>query len=166
LALAAATIASSAGAETYRFEVTDPDATLGGHPFTPYYFFLDSSPTLDCYASGLFTLNGTTFGHTFSDVAVMDIYTFHDSANDGGLDDNESYYLGHALFTGDTAHPTFKLGTIALNNFGSGALLTISSVAAVSPVPEPATWAMMQIGVGAVGASARRGKVNTAVSYR
>jgi len=95
----------------------------------------------------------------------MDSYTFYDSANQGGFDDDEGSYLGDALFTGDTAHPTFKLGTFALDNFGSGASLTISSVGAVSPVPEPATWAMMLIGVGAVGASARRRRIKTTVPY-
>jgi hypothetical protein len=41
----------------------------------------------------------------------------------------------------------------------------IDDVSFSGAVPEPATWAMMLIGVGAVGASVRRRKVKTGVAY-
>lgn len=69
------------------------------------------------------------------------------------------------LFTGSPSKPTFLTGSFTLINpfFGNGQL-TISPVAAA--VPEPATWAMMILGMGAVGfAMRRRHKVTTRVSY-
>jgi len=38
------------------------------------------------------------------------------------------------------------------------------SVSAVAPVPEPATWAMMLVGLGAIGFMARR-RQNVSVAY-
>lgn len=69
------------------------------------------------------------------------------------------------LFTGSASTPTFLTGSFTLINpfFGNGQL-TISPV--VAAVPEPATWAMMILGMGAVGfAMRRRQKVTTRVSY-
>lgn len=61
------------------------------------------------------------------------------------------------LFTGPASNPTFNLGTFNLSGgFTAGpATLTITR-AAVAAVPEPATWMMMLLGFGVVGAAARR----------
>jgi PEP-CTERM motif-containing protein len=64
---------------------------------------------------------------------------------DLGFDD---FFAGAALFTGPASAPTFKLGTFALDN----STLTISTIGA----PEPASWALMILGFGAVGAALRR----------
>ncbi len=40
-------------------------------------------------------------------------------------------------------------------SFGSSAFVTAVSSPAVAPVPEPATWAMMVLGFGAIGGAAR-----------
>jgi hypothetical protein len=58
------------------------------------------------------------------------------------------------LFTGSASAPTFLTGSFTLNNpfFGNGNL-TISPIA--SDVPEPATWIMMILGFGLVGAAMR-----------
>lgn len=69
------------------------------------------------------------------------------------------------LFTGSPANPTFLTGSFTLINpfFGNGQL-TISPIAAA--VPESATWAMMILGMGAIGFAMRRSqKVVTRVSY-
>lgn len=58
------------------------------------------------------------------------------------------------LFTGSAGDPTFLAGTFNLNNpFLGNGTLTISNV--VAGVPEPATWAMMILGFGLIGATMR-----------
>ena len=69
------------------------------------------------------------------------------------------------LFSGSPNAPTFLTGSFALINpfFGNGQL-TISPVAAA--VPEPASWGMMILGIGAIGfAMRRRQKITVQVSY-
>ena len=56
--------------------------------------------------------------------------------------------IGPQVFSGTTLEPTFLSGTYG---FAPGYRLTISNA-----VPEPATWAMMIVGFGLVGLSARR----------
>ena len=71
------------------------------------------------------------------------------------------------LFTGSPNSPTFLTGTFTLINpfFGNGTL-TISPVTVAAAVPEPATWAMMLVGFGAMGgALRRRQKVATRIRY-
>ena len=59
------------------------------------------------------------------------------------------------LFTGPTSSPTFLPGTFQLRSIVSGqSILMVVSLG--SAVPEPATWAMMLVGFGAVGYSLRR----------
>lgn len=73
---------------------------------------------------------------------------------------------GGPIFTGPVSAPVFATGTFQLtNNFfpDQNSTLTISQVA--SAVPEPATWAMMLIGFGALGSAMRRRKVHTTVTY-
>ncbi len=64
-------------------------------------------------------------------------------------------FNGPTLFSGSPSNPTFSLGTFNLTSIVSGnSTLTISR--AVGAVPEPATWAMMLIGFGAIGMATRR----------
>ncbi len=61
------------------------------------------------------------------------------------------------LFSGDPANPIFNTGTFSLSGgFTAGAATLTITRAAVAAVPEPATWAMMLIGFGAMGMSLRR----------
>ena len=64
---------------------------------------------------------------------------------------------GGDLFTGSASNPVFNTGTFNLSGgFTAGpATLTITR-AAVAAVPEPAAWAMMLVGFGAMGVSLRR----------
>ena len=149
-------------AAPYRFDVTDPDATLGGQPVGTYYFFLDSMPTPTTFTPDTFTLTGMTYSTTFSNNVTFDRYAFYIDASGGGFDDFENVYIGPQLFTGTTDHPTFRLGTFAINDFVSNGSITISAVGTPAPVPaapEPASWAMMILGLGIVGGAMRRVKV-------
>ncbi len=71
-------------------------------------------------------------------------------------------FSGPEIFTGTTASPIFSAGIFNLNNpfFGGPATLTISALPGGggigAGVPEPATWAMLVIGFGMVGATVRR----------
>lgn len=79
-----------------------------------------------------------------------------------GTANSFAQFAGNPVFTGPLTAPVFSPGTFTFTGFSSGTL-TVSQVAAV---PEPATWAMMIVGIGAVGATMRRrAKVKTAVSF-
>ena len=64
------------------------------------------------------------------------------------------------FFTGSTSSPTFLIGSYHLVLRGSprdppGYTMTISEA---SPVPEPATWAMMLLGFASIGLVLRRNR--------
>lgn len=69
---------------------------------------------------------------------------------------------GATVFSGTANNPIFAPGTYAFTGFTSGTLTVSNAVAAV---PEPATWAMMLVGFGAMGFAIRRRKVRATVSY-
>lgn len=172
LCLAGTAIPTAAAAQNYRFDVTDPDSTLGGQPFTPYHFFLPKAPTPGTFDSNAtsFVIVGLTYGTTFSDVTVFDTFTFYNGPKAsmpsfGGFDDLENIYEGPQLFTGPTNAPTFRLGSFTLDNFGSGATLVISDPNAPAGVPEPASWALMLTGFAATGWVMRRARTRVRVAF-
>lgn len=64
-------------------------------------------------------------------------------------------FTAPTLFSGPPQSPTFLTGTFTLiNPFFGNASVTISPVVS-NAVPEPTAWAMMLIGVGALGAGMR-----------
>lgn len=72
-------------------------------------------------------------------------------------------FAGNPVFTGPLTAPVFTAGIYRFTGFSNGTL-TVSALAAA--VPEPATWAMMIVGMGVIGgAMRRRAKVTTAVRY-
>ena len=87
-AVAALVCARPALADTYRFDVTDPAATLGGQPSHNYFFFIDNSMAPASSDADTFSYNVTDFGATFAPFEVMDRVTFYDSANLGGFSNN------------------------------------------------------------------------------
>ena len=50
-------------------------------------------------------------------------------------------------------------------NFGASSTLTLFSTGTAGAVPEPATWALMILGFGGIGAAMRRGKAKVRVGY-
>jgi hypothetical protein len=149
--------AMPAVATLYRFDVTDPDATLSGMPMSPYTFYLDSDPTPDSFDEVSFTVSGLTYSHTYSDNVTLDTFTFFTADFLGGFQDLENVYEGAVLFTGTTEHPHFKTGTFAIDDFLVGGSVTITDLSAPpAAVPEPASWALMLGGFGLVGGAMRR----------
>jgi opacity protein-like surface antigen len=70
-------------------------------------------------------------------------------AEGGSIRLNLSQSFGYAVAGGATTYGTARLGVVTLD-------------AAVAPVPEPATWAMMIMGFGLVGGAMRRRRTSVA----
>ena len=86
--------------------------------------------------------------------------------NIGGTSLGFTQFAGPDLFTGLPSNPIFNLGTFNLTSIVSGSsTLRISQAAVPSAVPEPATWAMMLVGFGMVGAATRYRRRKTAVAF-
>jgi hypothetical protein len=93
------------------------------------------------------------FGYTVNGV-------FTQLTNDGGAD-SQSGSENLSLVAGDI----FAFDQRSLDNEFGFATTTISNFSAPTGVPEPATWAMMLLGFGAIGYSMRRNRrVSSAAS--
>jgi hypothetical protein len=129
---------------------------------------IDAAFTID---SGLLSppaeYDDTTF--TLTDVAGTfrgisrraDAISFNTLSWDGGLTiqlgDAFLNLWGSQLFTGSTAAPVLTTGTFTMLEDGDAdfvSTLTIDEVTAA--VPEPASWALMIVGMGAIGYTMRR----------
>lgn len=166
--LAAALLSSpgSALADTYRFNVNDPAATLGGQPFQNYFFFIDDSMAPASHDADSFTYNVTDFGQTFSADEVMDQVTFYDSAQSGGFsnDFTTTFEPGPQAFGGSKSAPTFQNAVYHYDTDqpNGGETLQVTDISAVPPpvsaAPEPGTWALMFAGVAMLGMVLRVGR--------
>ena len=134
--------------------------TLGGAAVSAFGGFAGFSvtPSTDFpdRGSGILTYGPST---QFASFPTATTIPYSNGDNYLGLraTQNGQDYFGYAFFT----------NTI-LNSFAfeTAANTAISINTSTSAVPEPASWAMMILGMGAVGfAMRRRSKVRTAVSY-
>ena len=113
----------------------------------------DSSPPSSIVPGQSFGLiayyPGDSFGHGIF---------FYSSALFGGFSVQHVFgYNGAQLYSGDEAHPQFRLGTFNLTvgaPFSGTQQLIITRN--IDAVPEPTTWAMMITGFGMAGTAARR----------
>ena len=133
-------------------------------------FTLDQSPTPDFVTSDYFRLTAQPFtlGNGFATQGDIDFGT------DGLLIVGDYIFRTSSLtplFSGSTSNPTFLFGNYDLFGHhrdvrGDEALFTHRlSISDVSAVPEPATWAMMLIGFGAIG-FALRGRKEAGLTIR
>lgn len=145
LAAGAATLvaATSAQAVPYSFVITGSQTIK---------FVLNSSPTPNTVDSGNFfridgksgTINGAAASFDLGFGSPTYFFNFGLFNNSIG---SSIFSTGTPLYTGTEAAPTFKTGTFSLD---PGYSLTISAV------PEPASWAMLIAGFGAIGGVMRR----------
>lgn len=129
-------------------------------------FELDSSPTPSDYVTGRYirfdnlsgSVNGAAarFGIGFGNGANTASFGFLTPSRGSSF----TTPGGMQYYTGTEEKPVFKVGTFALTN---GYSLTIADAAGA--VPEPATWTMTIVGMGAVGFAMRRRRATTKVAY-
>lgn len=164
-ALCLLTVAATADAKPLNFSLTGTDSVS---------FTLDSDPTpshvqVGEYPAAVFT---NVTGMYEGAAAIFDLFFFN--AEGGGGFQATRYGPGPVtfispynqqptvIFSGSVEHPAFAPGTYLFDlDFGTGAVsdkLVISDPSATppaSPVPEPATWALLVLGFGFIGGSLR-----------
>jgi hypothetical protein len=152
--------AAPASAELLQFTLTGPYAAV---------WFIDSSPTPDAVGTDSFVLQDVSGNYseipgntgTVNYLADFEFY----NADFGGGFFARNFYDGNDLLTTDGAQlfggtvdaPTFTSGSYTLTDYSDESIsynLTIGS-AALPAVPEPASWALMILGFGAVGSAMR-----------
>lgn len=134
-------------------------------------FTLDSNPTPTTFSSSTLVGNQIQFSNVagiYNGVAGVANIGFGTglaaALNVGNASLGFTQFVGPALFSGTAAMPIFSPGTFSLTSIVSGSsTLTISAVAAA--VPEPATWAMIIFGFGAVGSMIRYRRRSMTVTF-
>lgn len=161
LALAAAVSAVPATATVYAFNLTGgKTASFLIDNMTPPAFF--STSTLIGNQVSYDGVPGV-FGGTAQSASIGFGTGLLAGFQIGGTSLGFTQYAGPDLFTLVGTLPVFNLGTFNLSSITSGqAQLAISQVSAA--VPEPASWALMLIGSGAVGFAMRRKRTGAAAT--
>ncbi|QJU58581.1 PEPxxWA-CTERM sorting domain-containing protein [Sphingomonas sp. AP4-R1] len=131
----------------YRFSI-DTESTLS---FTLFSALANTSAatnlTLGLFGLDAFGRTETTYRDGFVSGTVNAVYTLQPG----------DYSLMIAAFSEDSTPENAPVATGASRSAGANLSLTISSPPPpTSPVPEPATWATMLVGFGAIGAVRRR----------
>jgi hypothetical protein len=180
IAAVASLAALPAAAADVRFTITNdlapgsvswllPEAPTPSFGVPDYFFGLDG-PVIGTY-QGAAEGDGQVLFEVFAFLVAgagggLSSFAFI-ALDDGGPPDFNIPYgfelIGDQLFTGTTDAPTFRLGTFTLVdacfcNPGVGTYSLTISAAGSDPVavPEPATWTLLILGFGGIGALLRR----------
>jgi len=150
-------LACDATAHAEELQFTYVESGSGAVDFS---FLQDSNPTAQYYDLGWDVQVGVSdwTGNVgpFSDVV------WYPTAAAGGITawtpDSSVYLDGPQVYSGSEQAPVFAPGVFAdfsdVNN-GLTGTLTVTEASLGSGAPEPATWAMLLIGLGATGAAMR-----------
>ena len=114
------------------------DALVGGSGYSPDAIWADLDPTKAIFSSGGGTV--VDFSDTLFGLNILSVH-FGDAGT--GLGDRTILYL-------------FDFGAGGADSVDLGISGFSNAVQIGAPVPEPATWAMMLLGFGAVGFTLRR----------
>jgi hypothetical protein len=179
-------VAAAALALTAMPAIAATQVTIRALPGTanPYSFdfVIPTGATPNFTTTTTARFNGVPFTYTRPNGTVLtengrfDGPTFFTTLDQGGIAmlrlDREPVQFqqfrlfGQQLFTGPTTAPVFRFGTFDLastpRNGGDPVQPLTYRVTIGAPVPEPATWAMMIAGFGAVGVALRRRRRRTA----
>jgi len=171
LAVAAAAIATPASAAVFDFTFNTTSTLFGGPTQTIVGTFTTADTSVDRF--GFSALQITGISGTINGQAITGLYdlagpyyyltsgpTFLDG---GGVRFNTALAQNIAFFHQDNvASDIYRVnGNGTISAFGSA---TSRAAVATSAVPEPATWALMLMGFGAMGVALRRRKAGKAVS--
>ena len=160
-ALAATMLCAAVDAAPLLFTLTGRDTAT---------FTLDSNPSPDKLSPNYIYFAGITGAYAFpgSSPATSANMAFFTTSDFGGLSigaigGGTISLFGPQVFSGPTSTPMFAPGTFDLSGSVNGPAVDRLVISGLAIAPEPASWAMMITGFGAIGAAMRRRR--TAVSF-
>jgi hypothetical protein len=116
-------------------------------------FDQDSNPIPDSFSTGVSTTE--VVQNWSSNIGLYSVVIWYNES-DGGLFSTADYVVspfGSQVYSGSEAMPVFAPGVFSAYDFSSNLIGTLTIT---TGVPEPATWAMMILGLGFAGLGLRR----------
>lgn len=158
LLFAAAMLPGQLRAAELLYELTGPQNAV---------FTLPAAPIPDSVLPDGFTVTGVTV--LLDGAALVRGIGFANTLNGGGLviTGTTIDLTGPQLFSGTLAAPVLLQGQFSLTGIGDpSASYTLVVRPAAAPVPEPATWLLLLLGFGAVGAVMRHSRQTNEPAFK